>query len=150
MRICIFIGYLSYVGWSDEDDMVRLSSLPSCSGPLMMRTKFPKGSHISAMDRQLDSSSSILYGTLSIPASAPSPWSLGSPSRRSQRFMSSSRSSPNTFAFNVVTKVAKKLLLLTADGLEGCELLVEVSNEGLASRKISKGNDDCSLASDDV
>ena len=33
-------------------------------------------------------------------------------------------------AFNVNTKVTKELLLLTIDGLEGCELLVEVFNEG--------------------
>ena len=33
-------------------------------------------------------------------------------------------------AFNVNTKVTKELLLLTVYGLEGCELLVEVFNEG--------------------
>ena len=31
-------------------------------------------------------------------------------------------------AFNVDTKVTKELLLLTIDGLEGCELLVQVFN----------------------
>lgn len=33
-------------------------------------------------------------------------------------------------AFNVDTKVTKQLLLLTIDGSEGCELLVQVFNEG--------------------
>lgn len=33
-------------------------------------------------------------------------------------------------AFNLNTEVTKELLLLTVDGLEGCELLVEVFNEG--------------------
>ena len=57
----------------------------------------------------------------------------------------------NIVAFNVVTKVAKEFLLLTVDGLEGCKLLIEVSNQGfLASRKILKGSNDYLLASDNI
>ena len=36
-------------------------------------------------------------------------------------------------AVNINTKVTKELLLLTLYGLEGCELLVEVSNEGFVA-----------------